>query len=198
MLKHLAFMVLLTSAMASFVIYWESHESRKFILAATSLGVETIAHTDFVKGCLRETGLEGQAKVRIFLGTYKDILGSVGQLESLPPDYYIFLDMYFYYTLDQGEKEALIAHEIGHAIYVPDSQEQFQLKLEHKLRRQGLFKEWYDQISTKYQMKADEFSTRRTSIKSMTNLLDKLYREGERSLDYQLRVKNLKQLKQGP
>ncbi|MBI2068606.1 MAG: hypothetical protein HYT67_00660 [Candidatus Yanofskybacteria bacterium] len=175
----------------------ERQENRKIIYEAKNFGVETTTHSIFVKRSVRNTILAKTARIVIFLGPYKSIFGSDGRLKSDPPNYFVFLDMHFYHQLEPDEQEALIAHELGHAIYKPDPQEQAQLKLEYRFRRQGLFKEWHDQISTKYQMKADGFSVEKTSIRSVRKLLRKLYEKDKEPLDYWLRVKNLNTIEQG-
>ncbi len=172
----------------------EERETEKIISAAAALGAEIFTQDDFIKEALYNTGLTKETKVKIFVGPYDKVLGGVGFFVANPQSYYIFLDIYFYNSLSKEEKEALIAHELGHIFFRPTPQEQIRLDIEHRLRRMGFSSEWRNKVLTKYQIKADGFGAKKTSVKSIEKLLEKVYKEHPESLDYRLRTKNLQNL----
>lgn len=172
----------------------EETENNKMALIATDFGAETITHANFVNKLIRDTKLHQGAMIKIFLGQYYWLTGHEGFLTVVPPNYYVFIDMYFYYSLNQSEREALIAHELGHAIYEIDFTDKLQFKILHKL---DIFKEWRNEILTKNQMRADLFSAKKTSPTAMISLLNKLYITNKESPDYKMRLENLNKLEQG-
>lgn len=172
----------------------EKESNREIILVATNLGTETITHADFVNKLIRNTKLHQKTTVRIFLGPYISLLGFGGLLISDPPNYYIFIDIHVYFLLNQNEIEALIAHEIGHMFYERDFVDKLQLDILYKL---NIFSRRRNEILTKYQVRADRFSTENTSSAIMLSLLNKLYLTNKESSDYKIRIESLNKLKQG-
>src|SRR3989344_7123207 len=82
----------------------EIAENRTIILFGTSFGIETVAHTKFISKLKQDIKLNQNIRVRIFLEP--ELLLGEGLLVSMPPDYYIFIDLSFYLSLNQSEREA--------------------------------------------------------------------------------------------
>ena len=156
MVRRLATVLLVLCSLVlilSTLLSWsEEKENKKIILVSTSLGVETVAHKNFINKLLQGT------------------------------------------QLDQDEKKALIAHELGHAVYEFNFIENLQIVTLHEL---GILKKLHNQILTKYQIKADKFSAENTSPAIMVSLLNKLYVTNKKSPGYKIRLENLNRLKQG-
>lgn len=190
------------------VLYFliSSHNDRGAIPALISVGVENTSHDNFVKKIIKDANFKRTTRVTIFLGPYEKLVGIDGFLLHEYEDYYIFIDWGFYFSLEQGEREALIAHELGHIIYRPNLAEQLQLDTTDQLRRYSYFRKLfsknssfrdrYDQIKTRYQVRADYFAAKKTSPEKVISLLNRLFtnRDGN---DYQTRIENLNKMKQG-
>ena len=171
-------------------------DKQPLISAVISVGVENITHTNFINRIIKNTNFESKDRVRIFLGPYQSILGLDGFILNDSLDYYILIDWGFYFSLEEGEKEALIAHELGHKIYRPSLIENIQLDIIHELRGYIDLKTRHNQITTKYQTKADTFAAEKTSPEKVISVLNKI-RIDRSGYDYKTRMESLNKLKQG-
>ena len=176
-------------------------EMRELISLTTNQGAEIKTHTDFVNTITKDPRIAPAIKVKVFIGTYSQMLEAVGTLLPDPPDYYIMVD--YLAPFDQSEMQVLIAHELGHTIYGPDFIEKWQIKtLNQFIRRPHLnarypfFNTRKNQILTKYQVKADTFAVEKTSLERMLAFLNKLYtiEENRNNADYKMRLENLEKL----
>lgn len=173
----------------------EKSENNYITLTAIDFGMETTIHKDFVNKLIQNTKLNQKAIIRVFLGPYVSLFGNKGLLIQTPPDYYIFIDTNCYHSLNQSEREALIAHELGHAVYKINFVDKLQLRIMDKL---NTFDGQYNDIFTKDQIRADRFSAEKTSPGAMMSLLDKLYSTDKYNQDYKMRIRSLGgELKQG-
>jgi len=172
------------------------HDKRQLITAVIGVGVENITHADFINRIIKNTNFKSRDRVRIFLGPYQPLLGLDGFILNDSLDYYILIDWGFYFSLEEGEKEALIAHELGHKIYRPSLIENIQLDIIHELRGYIDLKTRHNQITTKYQTKADTFAAEKTSPEKVISVLNKI-RMDKSGYDYKMRLKNLQKIQQG-
>lgn len=186
--------VLVASILLRLSFLSDKKADRSIILIATKFGTETTTHADFVDKLIWNTKLHQKATLKIFLGSYVLLLGHKGFLVSTPPNYYIFIDMYYYYSLNQNEKEALIAHEFGHIVYEYNLIDKLQLKILYKF---DPLSKRRNEILTKYQIRADGFSAENTSPATVISLLNKIYLINSEDPDYKMRIKSLNKLKQG-
>lgn len=175
----------------------EEGSNKKLVLLSTSFGTETIAHKNFTDKLLRNPKLNRNSTLKIFLGPYDSLMGLKGFIRTISPNYYIFIDAYFYYSITPEEKRALIAHEFGHAIYKYSFIDKLQLKILYEINYIDYFADWRSDIITKYQIRADEFSAENTSPEVTISFLNKLYNMRTENHDYKMRIENLNKLKQG-
>lgn len=125
---------------------------------AADIGTETHKHDDLINKIKRDNGIEN-LDIKIFIGPYFKIMESIASLlKSTPKLYLVIIDADFYSKLTTEEKEAVIAHEIGHVFfsYSPDA---------------GLEEIAY------YQMMADTFAMRYVRPEVFSKTLDKIYKE---------------------
>jgi hypothetical protein len=173
----------------------EKRENNYITIAAIDLGTETTAHKDFINKLTQNTELSQRATIRVFLGPYALLFGNKGILIQTPPNYYVFIDTNFYRSLNQNEKEALIAHELGHAVYKINFMDKLRLRILNKLK---VLNSQYNEFFTKDQIRADQFSAEKTSPGAMISLLNKLYLTDKYNRDYRMRIRSLGgELKQG-
>ncbi|MEK7121847.1 MAG: hypothetical protein AAB857_04030 [Patescibacteria group bacterium] len=193
-IAFLVLFVLVASILLRLSFLSDEETDRGIILVATNFGTETTTHADFVDKLIWNTKLHQKATLKIFLGSYVLLMGRKGFLVKAPPNYYIFIDMYFYYSLNQNEKEALIAHEFGHIVYEYNLIDKLQFKILYKFDPLGKRR---NEILTKYQIRADGFSAENTSPAAVISLLNKLYLIDSEDPDHKMRIKSLNRLKQG-
>ncbi|HEY4474750.1 MAG TPA: hypothetical protein VJC06_02405 [Candidatus Paceibacterota bacterium] len=170
----------------------EAYDNRGIISFATNFGTEIYAHAEFINKLVLNKKINPKTKVRIFLDPY--LIVGRGILISDPPNYYVFLDMSFYLSLNQDERKALVAHEIGHMVYEYSFLDKFEIRILYEL---GIFNKQRNEIITKYQVLADRFSAENSSPEAMISLLNKLYVTRIDNSDYKTRLESLKKPKQG-
>ncbi len=173
-----------------------NRDTKQMISAVISVGVENTTHANFINRIVIGTNFEPKNKVAVFLGPYELLLGLDGFMLNDSNEYYVFIDWGFYLSLEQSEREALIAHELGHKIYRPSLIENIQLDIIHGLRGYVDLETKHSQITTKYQVKADTFAAKKTSPEKVISLLNKI-RIDRNGYDYKTRIENLNKLKQG-
>ena len=200
-MRRISVAVFLSFFLAILMITWPHLNQNKKVEISKliDIGVENKSHSAFIEKVSQDKKFKQRnAKIRVFVGPYLQVLGFDGCLKSIHSNYYVLLDWHFYNSLDQGEKEALIAHELGHIVYVPNIVEALVLEVEHPFKNWPFFKNQREQISTKYQILADTFSARETSPEKMISLLNKLYPHDKNSLDYKKRMRSLENLRTKP
>lgn len=148
-----------------------------------ALGSLSFAHENLVNDIKNDLSINKE--IVVLLGHYSHLFGEAALVRFNNPSentYYLVVDILFYSTLTEDEKTVLISHELKHATHP-----------------QGA---WLKKEFIKYQVDADAYAAKRTSPKTVTDLLEKIK---DRSFpfpmsllftpeEYDARIANLKKL----
>lgn len=143
-----------------------------------ALGMTSDEHAELVSKIKKDLKLE-DVQVKVLIGSYNEKVTSTGRLlNDLPNGYYVLIDRGFYEGLIPTERDALIAHEMGHI--------QYTIKVHV-----------YDLEASAVQVSADIFAIKYVGIDAVLSFLDKTCTEDDRdNIDCKLRTAVLKYIKQ--